>query len=159
MRLDLMPTSDPNHFPKVPYPNTISFDVRPQQMNLGVFCVGLRPQMVMLLARNAWGTGPDLNYLWGPYRHFPSGRQYCSWTKLVILIIITGYSGKNHQGTLRNEIYYTYVLEGKGHTQSHTAKSWGRRKRERDFRSWALSLLGSKVGCLGFCWFTLYGQI
>lgn len=48
---------------------------------------------------------------------------------LVVLIMITGHTLANRQGTLKNKICYSQALEGPWHHEGHTAKSW--REREK----------------------------
>ena len=57
----------------------------------------------------------------------PVGAKFTTGPALVIFIIMTGYISAK---TIRElwEASITHVLEGRGHTQSHTGRSWGRRK-------------------------------
>ena len=64
----------------------------------------------------------------------------------MFLVTIAGHtSAKTPQGTLRNELYYSQVLEGAQHTEDHTGCG---RERERQ-RTWGLALVVVQGWSLG----------
>lgn len=58
------------------------------------------------LARNAWGTCLSILLVEAPLTFPPPGATVVAALALVVLMIAGCTSAKNHQGTLRNEIYY-----------------------------------------------------
>ena len=68
-----------------------------------------------------------------------------------MVLPLQAHLSDNGQGTLERE---GLLLTGSG---GYTVRSWDQPgKREREHEPGVLSLLGSKVGCLGFHAFTLY---
>lgn len=96
------------------------------------------------------------------YRHSPIGAPFYGWASSEVPIMIPGCTSvRNHQGTSKNKICYSQVLEG------HTVESWGAgvgrgregrkrvggRKGERERNPWGgLLLLGYEGGVSRVLW-------
>lgn len=80
---------------------------------------------------------------------FPQGEIMHSRPALVVVIIPKCTSATTTKELGKNKFYYSHVLGG------HTAHQ----QRERKLRPGVLSLLGSRVACLGFLGFPLYWWI
>ena len=79
----------------------------------------------------------------------------CGWTKPCGSYYDSRMCfSKNYQGTLRNRIDHSQVLEGTWHTQWPHNEVAGRENR-RESGPRALLLLRWRVGCLGFQGFTI----
>ena len=82
-----------------------------------MFCIGLSLSIVMLLARNAWGTHQGPYYLWEPHIHFANQGQCPGWTgPCGSYYDCKTHLSNSHKGNLKKtKLIYSQVLESTQH--------------------------------------------